>query len=96
MAHDLRCTEQIRMLGEAHLKMGESMAQLSAQPRQTTSVALSVRLGSFLKKSRMVVSSAGTREDPPTTSTDAMSSREIFASSSAWAQIPSSESLVLP
>ena len=61
------------------------MAQLSAQPRQTTSVALSVRLGSFLKKSRIVVSSAGTRDDPPTTSTDAMSSREIFACSNACA-----------
>ena len=66
--------------------MGDSMAQLSAQPRQTTSVALSVRLGSFLKNSRIVVSRAGTLEEPPTTSTDAMSSKEIFASSSACAE----------
>ncbi len=64
--------------------MGDSMAQLSAQPRQTTSVAFSVRLGSFLKKSRMVFSRDGTLEDPPITSTDAMSSEDSFASSSAY------------
>lgn len=66
-----------------HLKMGDSMAQLSAQPRETTSVALSVRLGSLPKKSRRWVMSAGTREDPPVTSTLAMSPRLTLASSSA-------------
>ena len=67
----------------ANLKMGESMAQLRAQPRLMDSVALSVRLGSFLKKSRRLCSTAGTRDDPPVTSTDDISPRPTFASSSA-------------
>ena len=65
------------------MKTGESMAQFRAQPRLMTSVALSVRLGSFLKTSFRMLMMDGTLEDPPVTSTDAMSSRLIFASSSA-------------
>lgn len=70
-----------------HLKMGESMAQLRAQPRLMTSVALSVRLGSFLKKSRRLCSTAGTLEEPPVTSTDTTSPSPTFASSSACSAI---------
>jgi len=66
-----------------YLKMGDSMAQFSAQPRLMTSVAFRVRLGSFLKKSFRMLMMAGTLEEPPVTSTEAMSSRLIFASSSA-------------
>lgn len=67
--------------------MGDSMAQLSAQPREMTSVAFSVLLGSFLKKSFRMAMMEGTREDPPVTSTDAMSSRGTPASSSACAAV---------
>ena len=69
-----------------YLKMGDSMAQFSAQPRLMTSVAFRVRLGSFLKKSFRMLMMAGTLEEPPVTSTEAMSSRLIFASSSAYKQ----------
>ena len=66
-----------------HRKMGDSMAQLSAQPRDTHSVAFSVRLGSRPKKSRRMRISAGTRLLPPTTSTDARLSALTPASASA-------------
>ena len=63
--------------------MGDSMAQLRAQPRLMTSVAFSVRLGSFWKASFRMPMMAGTLEDPPVTSTDATSSRLTPASASA-------------
>ena len=63
--------------------MGDSMAQLRAQPRLMTSVAFSVRLGSFWKASFRMPMMAGTLEDPPVTSTDATSSRLTPASFSA-------------
>ena len=80
--------EEMRSSGRSpDLKMGDSMAQLSAQPREMTSVAFSVRLGSFLKKSFRMAMMEGTREEPPVTSTEAMFSRETPASSSACAAI---------
>ncbi len=66
------------------LKMGLSMAQLRAAPRETHSLALSVLPGSLPKKSLMILSKAGTLELPPTTSTVWMSACEIWASSSAY------------
>ena len=47
------------------------MAQLSAAPRDTHSLAFMVREGSAPRASLMMATSEGTRELPPTTSTEA-------------------------
>lgn len=67
----------------SHLKIGLSMAQLSAAPLDTHSFAFSVLPGSLPKKSLMILSNAGTRELPPTISTECNCSWLILASSSA-------------
>ena len=69
--------------GTTHLKMGLSMAQLRAQPRDTHSLAFSVLLGSLPKKSFRILISAGTRELPPITSIAAISPVLTLASASA-------------
>ena len=86
--HVFICTATTRPIlpggSHTHLKMGDSMAQLSAQPRATHSFAFMVRLGSLPKSSRRMVSTAGTRDELPTISTLAMSSLLSFESVSAW------------
>ena len=59
---------------DADLKIGLSIAQLRAQPRDTHSLAFSVRLGSFSNTSLIRCKSAGTLELLPTISTELMAS----------------------
>lgn len=63
--------------------MGDSMAQLRAQPREMHSLAFSVRDGSACSVSFRMASTAGTRELPPTISTLASWSGCSLASANA-------------
>mmetsp|Transcript_57811 Transcript_57811/g.183310 ORF Transcript_57811/g.183310 Transcript_57811/m.183310 type:complete len:207 (+) Transcript_57811:1232-1852(+) len=77
----MSCTSNSRTL-----KVGESIAHCRAQPRDTDSDALRVRPPSLPNTEVMVVSTAGTREAEPTSSTEWMSSLERPESSRALAR----------
>jgi hypothetical protein len=72
---------------QTHRKMGLSIAQLSAFPREMTSFAFNVRLGTLPNTSWIVSRIAGIREEPPTTSTAATSAGVRLASFNAC-QLP--------
>ena len=76
-------SQEGQAIGHANLKMGLSMAQLRAQPRDTTSLEFSVRPGSLLKNSCRMLRMAGTRELEPTASTEWISDISIPASATA-------------
>lgn len=63
--------------------MGDSMAHCSAAPRDTDSLAFSVRLGSLWKASSSLLITSGTRELPPTSSTLVICSSFTPASATA-------------
>jgi len=66
-------------------KVGDSMAHCSAQPRETHSLALSVRETGLPNTSSMMRATEGMRVEEPTTSTHAMSAGARPASASACA-----------